>query len=98
MFKLLKYDFYHLRKTSKFIVFPVVIVMFAILSPITARYMNQLLDLALADSGLNIVLTNPVVLDSYIQYIGNLYETILFVVLFIGVGFFIKDKTKGYFH
>ncbi len=95
MFKLLKYDFYHLRKTSKFIVFPVVIVMFAILSPITARYMNQLLDLALADSGLNIVLTNPVVLDSYIQYIGNLYETILFVVLFIGVGFFIKDKTKG---
>jgi len=95
MFKLLKYDFYHLRKTSKFIVFPVVIILFAIISPITARYMNQILDLALADSGIDIVLTDPVVLDSYLQYIGNLYETILFVVLFVGVGFFIKDKTKG---
>jgi len=95
MFKLLKYDFYHLRKTSKFIIFPVIIVIFAILSPITARYMNELLDLALADSGINIVLTDPVVLDSYLQYIGNLYETILYVVLFVGVGFFIKDKTKG---
>ena len=95
MFKLLKYDFYHLRKTSKFIVFPVVIILFAIISPITARYMNQILDLALSDSGINIVLTDPTVLDSYLQYIGNLYETILFVVLFVGVGFFIKDKTKG---
>jgi ABC-2 type transport system permease protein len=95
MFKLLKYDFYHLRKTSKFIVFPIVIIIFAILSPITARYMNELLELALADSGINITLTDPVVLDSYIQYIGNLYETVLFVVLFVGVGFFIKDKTKG---
>ena len=95
MFKLLKYDFYHLRKTSKFIVFPIVIIIFAILSPITARYMNELLDLALADSGINITLTDPVVLDSYLQYIGNLYETVLFVVLFVGVGFFIKDKTKG---
>jgi ABC-2 type transport system permease protein len=95
MFKLLKYDFYHLRKTSKFIIFPVVIVIFAILSPMTARYMNDILDLALAESGFDIVLTDPVVMDSYLQYIGNLYETILFVILFVGVGFFIKDKTKG---
>lgn len=95
MYKLLKYDFYHLRKTSKFIVFPVIIVLFAIISPVTARYMNQILDLALSGSGINIDLTDPVALDSYIQYIGNLYETILFVVLFVAVGFFIKDKTKG---
>ena len=95
MFKLLKYDFYHLRKTSKFIVFPIVIIIFAFLSPITARYMNELLKLALSDSGIDITLTDPVVFDSYIQYIGNLYETVLFVVLFVGVGFFIKDKTKG---
>ena len=95
MFKLLKYDFYHLRKTSKFIIFPIIIIIFAILSPITARYMNELLELALADSGIEITLTDPVVFDSYVQYIGNLYETVLFVVLFVGVGFFIKDKTKG---
>ena len=95
MFKLLKYDFYHLRKTSKFIVFPVVIIIFAILSPLSARYMNELLELALADSGIDFAFTDPVVLDSYLQYIGNLYETVIFVVLFVGVGFFIKDKSKG---
>ena len=95
MIKLLKYDFYHLRKTSKFIVFPVVIVLFAIISPLTARYMNELLDLALGESGLDFVFPEPVVLDSFIQYMGNLYEIVLYVVIFVGVGFFIKDKTKG---
>ena len=95
MVKLLKYDFYHLRKTSKFIIFPVVIVIFAILSPLTARYMNEILEMALGESGLDITFPDPTVLDSYLQYLGNLYETVMFVVLFVGVGFFIKDKTKG---
>ena len=95
MIKLLKYDFFHLRKTSKFIVFPIVIILFAIISPLTARYMNELLELALAGSGIDMVLTETTVFDSYIQYIGNLYETILFVILFVSISFFIKDKTKG---
>lgn len=95
MIKLLKYDFYHLRKTSKFIVFPIVIILFAIISPLTARYMNELLEVALSGSGIDLALSETTVFDSYIQYIGNLYETILFVILFVSISFFIKDKTKG---
>lgn len=95
MKKLLKYDFYHLQKTSKFIVFPIVIVLFAIISPLTARYMNEILSFALGQSGIDIPLPDTSVLDSYVQYIGNLIETVLYVVIFVGIGFFIRDKTKG---
>lgn len=92
---LLKYDFFYMRKTSRIIIIGAVILFFAILSPITAKYMNELLDVLLEDSGLVIELTTPTVIDSYAQYIGNLYELILYVLIFMSVGMFIRDKTKG---
>ncbi len=95
MGKLLKYDFIYLKKTSKFIIFPAVAIIFAILSPLTARYMNELLKFLMTESGPIISLPDPTVLDSYIQYIGNLYEIFLIVIIFIGVGMFMRDKNKG---
>ena len=79
MKKLLKYDFYYLQKTSKFIVFPVLLVLLAIMSPLTAKYMNDFLALMLEGTGLEMSLGDPVVFDSYAQYIGNLYEIYLLV-------------------
>ena len=92
---LLKYDFYYLQKTSKFIIFPVLLVLLAIMSPLTARYMNEFLALVLEGSGMEITLPDPVVFDSYSQYISNLYEIYLLVIMFVAVGMFINDKTKG---
>ncbi len=95
MKKLLKYDFYYLQKTSKFIIFPVLLVMLAIMSPLTARYLNEILAYTLEGSGIVIDLGTPTVIESYSQYIGNLYELYLYVVIFVAVGMFINDKTKG---
>ncbi len=92
---LIKYDFFYLKKTSRLLIMPAVIIFFAILSPVTAKFMNQLLGLLLEDSGLVIELHDPTVIDSYIQYIGNLYELILYVLIFMSVGMFIRDKSKG---
>jgi len=95
MKKLLKYDFYYLHKTSKFIIFPVLLVLLAIISPLTAKYINEFLALMLAGTGVEMVLGDPVVFDSYSQYIGNQYEIYLLVIMFVAVGMFINDKTKG---
>ena len=95
MKKLLKYDFYYLQKTSKFIIFPVLLVMLAIMSPLTARYLNEILAYTLEGTGIVIDLGMPTVIESYSQYIGNLYELYLYVVIFVAAGMFINDKTKG---
>jgi len=92
---LLKYDFYYLKKTSKFIVFPIVIILFAIISPLSARYLNEFLEFTLKGTGILINFPEPTIFDSYVQYFGNLFEIYLYVIIFISVGMFINDKTKG---
>lgn len=93
---LMKSDFFFLHKTSKFIIFATLIFMFSILSPLTARYMNEILEALLSTSD-ELVITFPdtSILDSYFQYIGDLNEIILWVILFVGVSIFIRDKSKG---
>jgi ABC-2 type transport system permease protein len=95
MKKLLKYDFYYLLKTSKFIIFPVVLILVAITSPLSAKYLNDLLKFALEGSGIVMAFGEPTVFDSYSQYFGNIYEIYLYVIIFIAVGMFVRDKTKG---
>ena len=95
MKKLLKYDFYYLQKTSKFIIFPVLLVLLAIMSPLSAKYLNEILKAALEGSGIVMEFGEPTVFDSYMQYFGNVYEIYLYVIIFVAVGMFIGDKTKG---
>ena len=95
MKKLLKYDFYYLHKTSKFIIFPVLLVLLAIMSPLSAKYLNEILKAALEGSGIVMEFGEPTVFDSYMQYFGNVYEIYLYVIIFVAVGMFIGDKTKG---
>lgn len=95
MKKLLKYDYQYLKRTSKFIVFPVVIMLLAVLSPLTARYLNEILVFAMGDQASQFTFPDPVVFDAYVEYLGNLSDIYLYVIIFIGVGTFINDKTKG---
>ena len=96
MKKLLKYDFIYLQKTSKFIVFGAIFVLFSILSPLTARYINELIEFLLAgDDSIIFNTGDPTVFDSYYQYLNDLYEIIFIVIVFVAVSVFIRDKTKG---
>jgi ABC-2 type transport system permease protein len=96
MKKLLKYEFQYLQKTSKFIVFGAVFVLFSILSPLTARYMNEILAYLLAsDDSIIFQAEDPTVFTSYGQYLSDLYEVVFIVILFVAVSVFIRDKTKG---
>ena len=97
MIKLLKYDFIYLWRTYKFLIFPAVAVLFAFASPLTAKYINELLALLTTTTGGDplIVLPDPVIQDSYAQYLSNLYEIFLIVCIFVSVSVFMRDKNKG---
>lgn len=95
MLKLFKYDLFYLRKTQKFIVFGGVFVLFSILSPLTAKYIGEILGFFLPGEDLGSLFPDATVWLAYEQYISDLYETIFFVVLFVSVSVFIRDKSKG---
>ncbi len=95
MKKLLKYDFFYLLKTSKFIVFGAIIVIFSILSPLTAMYINEILEFLLNGQELGIDMPEPTVFTSYGQYVGDMYEIVFTITIFVSVSIFIRDKTKG---
>jgi ABC-2 type transport system permease protein len=91
---LIKYDFIYLKKTAKFIIFPGLAFLLAVMSPLTAKYMNDILAFALGNQEIPFEFPEPTVMESYSQYLGNLYEIFLWVVIFVSVGIFVRDKTK----
>ena len=95
MKKLLKYDFFYLFKTSKFLVIGAVFVMFSVISPLTTKYINEILSFLLNGADSPIEIPVPTIYTAYSQYISDLYEICFMVVLFVVVSIFIRDKTKG---
>lgn len=95
MKKLLKYDIFFLVKTHKLTVFAAVFILFSILSPLTAKYIGQLLEALMGGSEISISIGDPTVFTAYEQYISDLFDTIFFVILFVSVSIFIRDKTRG---
>ncbi len=92
---LLKYDFIQLWKSKKILIFPIIFILFNSFSAISTKFLNQILASSLTDSGAVITLPDPTVYDSYSQYNSDLFQIILYIIIFISVGFFINDKTKG---
>ena len=68
--------------------------MFSIISPLTAKYIQELISFLLNGEPLPIDIPDPTVYTAYEQYISDLYEIIFTVTLFVGVSIFIRDKTK----
>ena len=95
MKKLLKYDFFYLFKTSKFIVFAAVFVLFSVTSPLTAKYINQILGFLVGADGFGFDFPDPTVYLAYEQYISDLYEVVFLVTIFVAISIFIRDKNKG---
>lgn len=95
MKKLIKYDYLYLFKTSKFIVFGAIIILFSIISPLTAKYIKDILEFFLSGQNLDLLIPDPTIFTSYEQYISDLYEIVFTVIIFVSVSIFIRDKTKG---
>lgn len=80
-------------KTSKFLILMLLFLFFAIMSPLLARYMNELLGLISTD--IDIVLPAPTVTDAWAQYYKNMTSLCLIVFLIVMTGSVAQEKNKG---
>ncbi len=68
---------------------------FGILSPLTARYMPELIALVGADQGMQITLPEPSWRDVVVQFVKNLSQIGLLVLIFLNMGGFAREKERG---
>ena len=95
MKRLLKYDYFYLLKTNKVLIFSAMFVLFSIFSPLTARYLKEIIGYIADDLDLGNLIPDPSLQVAFIQYTSDLYEIVFTVTMFVAVGIFIKDKSKG---
>ncbi len=87
-----KKEIFEILKTPKIIVLPVVSLFFGILSPLTAKFTNELIK---SMGGININLPDPVYTDSYLQLFKNHYTTTVIVMIFVFMGLIADEKRRG---
>ena len=92
---LLKYDFLFLWKTKKYIIFPVIFGLFAMMSPLLAYYLPEIINMIPATEGISIQMPPATVGNAYVQYFADMNETVLFIVIFVAISVFTKEKTSG---
>jgi len=80
-------------KTSKLLILLALFVFFAILSPLTARYMNEILSLVSAD--IVISFPEPTRIDAWMQFFKNTGSLCLIVFLIMMTGTVAQEKAKG---
>jgi ABC-2 type transport system permease protein len=95
MKNLLKYDYIYLLKTKKIIIFSAMFVLFSIISPLTARYLQEIIGYLVDDLALGDLIPDPSLTSAFIQYTSDLYEIVFTITMFVAVGIFIRDKSKG---
>ncbi len=95
---LLKYDWLYFIKTPRLIIFIVLPIFLSALSALSARYMNVLLEYAMASEGIEgITFPDPTVQDAYVQFYSNYSQIFMIVFVFIGVGLFTIGITKNHY-
>lgn len=79
-------------KTNKIIVLPVIFLFFGLISPLTAKYTNELLK---SLGGFEFELPAPVYTDSYAQLFSNLGQIGIIVLILTLMGIVVEEKVKG---
>lgn len=93
---LLKKDLTSIFRTKKFLIILLVLIGFAIISPISAKILAELIKILGDEMGdLTTLLGSATYIDSYVQLNGNLAEMFIFILIIMFAGSIIKEKTKG---
>lgn len=88
-----KKEIMQLFKTSRLISVSAVFVFFGLLSPLTARYMNEILASVGADLGMKF--PDPTYMDAWLQFFKNTSSICLIVFLLTMSGCVAAEKSKG---
>lgn len=96
MFK--KECFENYRK-NRLLILAAVLLLFGILSPLTAKYLPEIIKAILGSTEdmveLGFILPTPTIADSYVQYFKNLTQMGIFVQILIFMGVVSDEKSKG---
>ncbi|MFZ5989051.1 MAG: ABC transporter permease [Bacillota bacterium] len=79
-------------KTHKIFILPAVFLFFAFSSPLTAKYINEILK---SIGGVDITLPEPTYLDSYAQFFKNFNSICMIVLILSFMGTVVDEKVKG---
>jgi ABC-2 type transport system permease protein len=88
----LKKEMLEIARTPKVLILPAVFLIFGFMSPLTARYINEILR---SVGGIDIRLPEPTYYDAYMQFFKNLYSTAIIVVILVFIGTVVDEKAKG---
>lgn len=91
----LKKELMEIIKTSKIIILPALFLFFGILSPLSARYMNEILSLVGGQQGISIKLPDPTFVDAYGQFFKNIYFMMIIITILVFAGTVAEEKMKG---
>ena len=87
-------EFKEILRTPKIIILPAVFTFFGILSPLTGRYMNEILAFSLKGQ-MEIKLPESTYFDSYGQFFKNLTSICIIIVILTFMGTVTDEKTRG---
>ncbi len=96
---MLKKEWMESIRRHRLIVLGAVFLLFGIMSPLTAKFMPEIVKLILGSSEeiakIGLDLPPPVIKDSYIQYYKNLTQMGIFVQILVFMGLVSEEKSKG---
>ena len=92
---LLKKEIAEQLKNYKFLISGLLFLFFAILSPVTAKYLPEIIAGIGNIPGMAFDFPEPTYIDSISQYIKNLSQIVLFVLIFLTMGIVAVEKDKG---
>ncbi len=99
LFILFKKDITELYRTKKILILGIVFLFFAILSPISAHLLPDILEMVgQHDQNIVIIVPEPTVFDSYYQFISNFSQITIFIMIIVLAPVLIEEKMKGTFH
>ena len=94
-FCLLKKEIKEQFKNAKSIILLIVFAIFALASPIAAKYLPQILSNLSETQNMQIVLAEPTWVDAVNQYVKNLSQMISFILILVYMGLISKEKESG---
>lgn len=103
---LLKKDLTSIFRTKKFLIILLVLISFAVLSPVSAKAVGLLVNFVGDKLGgqvqelseLSKMLGGSSYVDSYAQFAGNLAEMFIFILIILFGSAIVKEKVKGTYH
>jgi len=96
MVKLIKKELVEYLKTGKFYILLFVFVFFAILSPITAKFLPEIIKNL--SQGISITIPPPTWRDSFVQFSKNLNQIVFIVIVIVLSEVYQKKKIMGLLH